>query len=95
MGYANHHPLQTLTLKTKGLTPTKTINRKDMKYWKHFTNGGCPNCGNDVRVFTEAEQDGWAFEDDEVKCVECGEKGSIVIVGDGEACVNWNNEDYD
>lgn len=63
-----------------------------MKNWKSF-NDECPRCGSEAEVFTDAIEDGYAFEDDDARCVECGLKGAVYVSceEEGNAYVSWND----
>jgi hypothetical protein len=70
-----------------------------MKDWKPF-NDECTRCGgSDVRVLTDATQDGYAYDGDDAECLECGLLGSVCIDGDendnGEATAHVSWDDYD
>lgn len=59
--------------------------------WRHYPDS-CNDCGNDMEIFTESGEEGFAFEADPVRCVECGAKGIISIFGDGDDCsveIQW------
>lgn len=67
-----------------------------MKDWKPFYDD-CDRCGgSDVQVFTDAKEDGYAFDGDNAKCLECGLLGGVCIDGeengngDSSAHIDWN-----
>lgn len=68
-----------------------------VKEWKIFAAESCPNCGDDLEVLSDKEND-TEFEQfyadgEEVRCcAECGFKSSI-SVDDGEAWVQDGNID--
>lgn len=68
-----------------------------MKDWKPFEDE-CASCGgSDIRVLTDAKE-GYAYDGDDVECLECGLKGGICVDdedenGDCTARVDWNEED--
>jgi len=50
----------------------------------------CPNCGNNVKVLSSAEEKGYFCDGDLVECVECGERGYISVdFEEGYDGVNW------
>ena len=55
------------------------------KKWKLISWFVCPECGGELEAFTEAEDD-FFFDDDPVRCTDCGWEGEIIIV-DNEAWV--------
>lgn len=57
----------------------------DDKKWKPIEWFVCPECISELEAFTEAEDD-FFFEDDLVRCTNCGWDGEIIIV-DNEAWV--------
>ena len=68
-----------------------------MKNWKPFYDE-CARCGSsDMLVFTDAEQDGYAYDGDDAKCNECELLGSVIIDceendnGDNSAHIDWND----
>ena len=70
-----------------------------MKDWKSFEDE-CERCGgSDIRVLTSAKEDNYAYDGDDVECLECGHKGCISINGDEDdngnctASVSW--DDYE
>ena len=57
------------------------------KQWIDWESDQCPNCGNSVKVFTDAEQDNIypvAYDGDAAKCVECKWEGSFEVIEDDE-----------
>lgn len=69
------------------------IDAMSEKKWKSF-HDMCDRCGaSPVNVFTRAEADGWAGDDDLARCPECGLEGGISVYDEDAAGVNWN--DYD
>lgn len=66
-----------------------------MKEWKLFEGGGCPNCGNDIEVYSEvpASEDTHGvkvYDTEEIRCVECKFR-SCVSVDEGRAWVQDGN----
>ena len=57
----------------------------EYKKWKQIEWFGCPECSGELEGFTEAEEDLF-FDDDPVRCANCGWEGEIIIV-DNEAWV--------
>lgn len=69
------------------------------KKWKRFHAESCPNCGNNLEVFSESpesndnEFEQYFSDGEEVRCVsECGFK-SAISVDSGEAWVQDGNID--
>jgi len=70
-----------------------------MKKWYEIPSDfdQCPNCGNDLEVFSDEnpnDNGGYYFDGDEVRCLgRCGAKLQISVVDDGDnedrAYVNW------
>jgi len=56
-----------------------------MKKWKPIYFEQCPQCGNDLEVFTDADT-GECYDGDSVRCVECGFVSGM-SVEDGSAWV--------
>lgn len=57
-----------------------------MKEWKLFEGGGCPNCGNDLEVYSvipaskDNEHEGvLVHDDDPIRCVECKFRSAISV----------------
>jgi ribosomal protein S27E len=70
-----------------------------MKEWKLFAGGDCPNCGNDLEVYSsvpESEDNGktgvLVYEDEEVRCVKCKFRSAILLNG-GSAYIQDGNID--
>jgi len=64
------------------------------KIWRYFPDQ-CPNCGNDAEVYTDENSDeGWVFDSDPVKCVECCAKGSMVVYDVEEVGIDWDEETF-
>lgn len=66
-----------------------------MKEWKLF-NDECTRCGNVAEVFTDADQEGYAYDGDDARCVECGLLGNVSVGdekedGDCIAYIDWND----
>ena len=53
----------------------------DDKKWKPIGWFECPECRGELEVFTEAEDD-YFFDDDPVRCTDCGWEGRIIVVDD-------------
>jgi DNA-directed RNA polymerase subunit RPC12/RpoP len=51
------------------------------KKWKPICWFKCPECRGELEGFTEAEED-FFFEDDPVRCTDCGWKGRVIVVDD-------------
>lgn len=68
------------------------------KEWKIWIGDDCPHCGGDLEVFSESPTDEdsdtvtYAYDEEEVKCVEgCGFKSSIVVHDDETAGIHEGN----
>jgi hypothetical protein len=65
------------------------------KEWKPLEFDECFNCGNSLEVFTEdgeiTEQGQMVTGGDEVRCIECGEKGCICADEETPAYISWYN----
>lgn len=67
------------------------------KKWKLFYSGDCPNCGNDLEVYSEIpeeddDEDGtYVFDEEEVRCVSCEFKSCITLSDYGEASIQEGN----
>lgn len=66
-----------------------------MKDWKEF-NDECTRCGTSpVDVYTDAKEDGYAYDGDDAKCPDCGLLGSVCVDGEEEgestAHIDWND----
>lgn len=53
--------------------------------------GECPRCGNYGEVFTKSKEEGLVYDEEEVKCVECGLRGITNVNDDECADVIWDN----
>ncbi len=42
-----------------------------MKEWKTLITEDCPECGDELEVFTEASHEGTLAEGDDVRCAAC------------------------
>jgi len=63
------------------------------KQWKYFPGQNCPKCGSDPEVLTKSKVNGYVYDEEEVRCAECGHTG-IISVEDSEcADVIW--DDYE
>ncbi len=58
----------------------------DDKKWEPIGWFECPECSGELEGLTEAEDDDYFFDDDPVRCTNCGWEGEIIIV-DNEAWV--------
>ena len=65
-----------------------------MEDWKPFGDE-CPRCGNSAEVLTASTKEYYAYEDDDVRCVECGLIGVVYVAeeNEGGAWVSWNEFD--
>ncbi|WP_407431276.1 hypothetical protein [Arcticibacter sp.] len=69
------------------------------KKWKLFGDE-CPICGSEAEVFTDSKDDGFAYDDDDDRCVECGLEGNVIIGDEDDnggcpAYVSWSDFDDD
>lgn len=56
------------------------------KEWKLFEGGGCPNCGNDLEVYSSvpaskdnSEEGVLVYDGEAVRCVECKFRSAISV----------------
>lgn len=59
-----------------------------MKQWRHYPDN-CNDCGDDLEVFTESEQEGFVFDGDDVRCVECSATGYMVVYDEDDVRIEW------
>lgn len=59
-----------------------------MKQWRHYPDS-CQDCGNDLEVFTESEEEGFVFDNDPVRCVECSATGYMDVRDTDDVRVEW------
>ena len=63
------------------------------KIWKPWPDQ-CDNCGSDTEIFTEESlEDGYAYDGDEVRCVECGAVGQWSVYDEDEAYTVFHDMD--
>ena len=60
-----------------------------MSSWRYYPDA-CHECGDDLEVFTESEQEGFVFDNDLIRCVECGATGIIEVWDDDDAGIQWH-----
>ena len=63
--------------------------------WLYLSWEECPECGNDIEVFTKSEEFDFAYDDEMVRCVDplCGryvDTGQIIVDGEDNAYINWD-----
>lgn len=61
-----------------------------MKQWRYYPDS-CNDCGNDLEVFTESEQEGFVFDEEEVRCVECGATGIFDVRDEDDVRIAWRD----
>lgn len=57
--------------------------------WRYYPDS-CPDCGSDLEVFTDSDEEGFVFDDDPVQCVECGARGIITVYGEDAVEIQWD-----
>lgn len=62
-----------------------------MSEWKYYPDF-CQDCGNDLEVYTESDEEGFVYDNDPVRCVECGATGIMEIWGDDgdDVRIQWH-----
>ncbi len=60
-----------------------------MKEWRYYPDF-CDNCGDDLEVLTESEVEGFVFDGDSVRCVECGATGYMNVCDDDDVRIEWH-----
>jgi hypothetical protein len=61
-----------------------------MKKWKYHPDQ-CDHCGSGTEIFTdEGLEEGYGFDGDEMRCVECGAIGQWVVYDEDEAYSRWD-----
>ena len=63
-----------------------------MKQWQHFPDS-CDYCGNDLKVFTESDQEGFVFDGDDIRCVECSATGYIDVRDEDDGRIEWRDQE--
>ena len=64
-----------------------------MKEWKHHPDS-CGMCGGGpVEIHTEAEEHGWGYDSDDMRCLDCGAEGSWIAYEDGYGYSNWEDSE--
>ncbi|RZJ91884.1 MAG: hypothetical protein EOO20_03850 [Chryseobacterium sp.] len=62
--------------------------------WKIYDGAECPKCGGQCEVDTVSQEKNWIYDDEEARCIKCGEKGYAVC--DCEiADIVWDYENLD
>jgi len=59
-----------------------------MKQWQDYPDS-CNDCGADLEAFTESEQEGYVFDGDDVRCVECSTTGYMVVLHEDDVRIEW------
>lgn len=61
-----------------------------MNKWMYYPDA-CDKCGADLEVFTLSDEEGVVFENDPVRCTDCGAQGIIEIYDDDAGvCIQWD-----
>ena len=58
-----------------------------MKEWKLINFDECRECGDSLEGFTDNDKEGWFYDGDDVRCVECDFKSCISVDEEGYAYV--------
>lgn len=65
------------------------------KQWKIMDFADCDRCGNLAEVFTQSKQDGYFYDDEESRCIECGLMGHTSVdeddEGNGIISIQWDD----
>ena len=62
------------------------------KVWRSHPDQ-CDHCGSDSEIFTnEGLDDGWGFDGDSMRCVECGCPGQWNVFDEDSAYASWHDE---
>lgn len=63
------------------------------KIWRYYPSDESDCCGSSVEIFTEEEnEEGYGYDQDEVKCVECGALGQLVVIAEDEVYLSWDED---
>jgi len=62
------------------------------KEWKLFPHSDCPICGGEAEVLTESTLERIVFDEDEVRCTDCGLSGFISVEDSECADIVWDEE---
>lgn len=60
-----------------------------MTEWRDYPDE-CRDCGDDLEVLTESEQEGFVFDNDLIRCVACGATGIIDVRDDDDVLIQWH-----
>lgn len=62
------------------------------RIWKHHPDQ-CDLCGSDTEIFTEEDlEEGWGYDSDPMRCVECGAQGQWNVYEIDDAYSSWEDE---
>lgn len=61
--------------------------------WKELDWGMCDGCGSSPAAALTNADDGYVYDGDEIRCPECGAKGSASADG-GDAWINWDEDTF-
>lgn len=57
--------------------------------WRYYP-GSCDECGKDLQVFTESEEEGFVYDGDTVQCFKCGAVGVIEVYDVDDIRIQWS-----
>lgn len=77
-----------IDLKDKDVEQSPETGQHETKTWKYFGDC-CPRCGDGAEVYTDSEEAGYFFEDDDARCVGCGLTGGVIISESHGAGISW------
>lgn len=61
------------------------------KIWKYHP-AECELCGGDVEIFTdENEKEGYGYDGDPMRCIECEAKGQWVVFDEDDCYADFGN----
>jgi hypothetical protein len=60
------------------------------KVWKYHPEQ-CGHCGSDAEIYTDENlEEGYGYDGDPMRCVECGAKGQWCVYDEEEAWGRWD-----
>ena len=59
------------------------------KHWVNIEYNDCPECGGQLRAFTDCNEDNCVYDGDIVKCSNCNFESTMSVDEDGNAWVAW------
>lgn len=62
------------------------------KNWVTVEWDNCPYCGNIPEILTDCKKEGYFYDGDDVRCVECGCPGYFSCDEEEHGYINWHEE---